>query len=148
MDGAEAQRAVRAAIAVATEAGLDADGAVILNSSIRLVARLLPCDTVARVSPAGWFSASNEVELARRLAQVTDDVIAGLDPRVEPRVVAQDGFEIALWSYVDEVQSRPLPSADYARGARAPARRARADRSPRAALRRAPRRDPAMARRR
>jgi hypothetical protein len=75
-----------AAMSTASELDLAVDDAVVLNDSNRLVARLLPCDIVARASPTGWFSASREVELARRLAEETDGPIAGLDPRVEPRV--------------------------------------------------------------
>src|SRR4051812_7964162 len=97
MEAAEARRAVAAAMSVAAALGLTADDAVVLNSSNRLVARLLPCDVVARISPNGWFSAAREVELARRLAFETDAPIATLDPRVEPRTVTHDGFDIAMW---------------------------------------------------
>jgi hypothetical protein len=114
MEAAEARRAVEAAMSVAAALGLAVDDAVLLNNSNRLVARLLPCDTVARVSPMGWFSAAREVELVRRLAQETDGPVAGLDPRVEPRIVARDGFEIALWTYFEPVQSRELPPGEYA----------------------------------
>src|SRR4051794_23559843 len=114
MEAAEARRAVAAAMSVATSLGLTVDDAVVLNSSNRLVVRLLPCDVVARVSPIGWFSAAREVELARRLAQETDAPIAQLDPRVDPRIVARDGFEIAMWTYLDAAQSRELPPREYA----------------------------------
>ena len=114
MEAAEARRAVAAAMSVAAALGLAVDDAVVLNNSNRLVARLLPCDIVARVSPMGWFSAAREVELARRLAEETDGPVAGLDPRVEPRIVARDGFEIAMWTYFEPAQSRELPPGDYA----------------------------------
>src|SRR5258705_9245868 len=114
MEAAEARRAVAAAVSVATALGLAVDDAVVLNASNRLVARLLPCDSVARISPMGWFSAEREVELARRLAQETDGPVAGLDPRVEPRIVERDGFEIAMWTYFEPGQSRELPPGDYA----------------------------------
>src|SRR3954469_16439639 len=104
MEAAEARRAVAAAMSVAAALGLIVDDAVVLNSSNRLVARLLPCDVVARVSPIGWFSAAREVELARRLAQEADAPIARLDERVEPRLVARDGFEIAMWTYFEAAQ--------------------------------------------
>lgn len=113
MEATEVRRAVTAAMSVATTFGLVADDAVVLNDSNRLVARLLPCDVVARVSPMGWFSATREVELARRLAEQTDVPFAGLDPRVEPRVVEVDGFEIALWTYYESAASELRPS-DYA----------------------------------
>src|SRR3954469_10973437 len=102
MEAAEARRAVAAAMSVAATLGLTVDDAVVLNNSNRLVARLLPCDIVARVSPVGWFSAAREVELARRLAQEADAPIAPLDPRVEPRTFARDGFDIAMWTYFEE----------------------------------------------
>ena len=53
MEAAEARRAVDAAISVAAALGLAVDDAVVLNNSNRIVARLLPCDIVARVSPMG-----------------------------------------------------------------------------------------------
>src|SRR5260370_22496716 len=62
----------------------------------------------------GWFSAAREVELAGRLAEGTDGPVAGLDPRVEPRIVVRDGFEIAMWTYFEPAQSRELPPGDYA----------------------------------
>ena len=80
-----------------------------------LVARLLPCDIVARVSPMGWFSAAREVELARRLADETDAPVAGLDPtRRATRLYERDGFEIAMWTYFEPARSEELPPADYA----------------------------------
>jgi Phosphotransferase enzyme family len=101
-------------MSVAAAVDLAVDDAVVLNSSNRLVVRLLPCNIVARVSPMGWFSAAREVELARRLAEETDAPVAGLDPRVEPRIVVRDGFEIAMWTYFEPVQSREVTPGDYA----------------------------------
>ena len=106
MQAAEARRAVTAAISVAASLDLAVDDAVVLSDSNRMVARLLPCDIVARVSPVGWFSAAREVELARRLAEETDAPVAGLDPRVEPGVHERDGFEIAMWSYFEPADLR------------------------------------------
>jgi hypothetical protein len=115
VEAVEARRAVDAAMSTASALGLAAEDAVVLNDSNRLVARLLPCDAVARVSPVGWFSAAREVELARRLGE-SGAPIAGLDPRVEPRVHECDGFEIALWAHVDGVDASQLAPADYAYG--------------------------------
>lgn len=115
MQAAETRRAVNAAISVAASLDLAVDEAVVLNDSNRMVARLLPCDIVARVSPTGWFSAAREVELARRLAEETDAPVAGLDPRVEPSAHERDGFEIALWTYFEPALSGALAPADYAR---------------------------------
>lgn len=115
MEATEAQRAVSAAVSVATALDLTVHDAVVLNNSNRLVARLLPCDVVARVSPMAHFSAGREVELARRLVEETDAPVAGLDPRVEPRIVVHDGFEIALWTYLEAVQHpRRLLPGEYA----------------------------------
>jgi aminoglycoside phosphotransferase (APT) family kinase protein len=114
MQAAEARRARAAAITTASELGLAVDDVVVLNDSNRLVARLLPCDIVARVSPIGWFSAAREIELARRLADETDAPVAGLDRRVEPRLHERDGFEIAMWTYFEPVHSAELAPADYA----------------------------------
>lgn len=114
MESAEARRAVAAAMAMASALDLAVDDAVVLNDSNRLVVRLLPCDIVARVSPTGWYSSAREVELVRRLAEETDAPVAGLDPRVEPRLHERDGFEIAMWTYYEPVHSEELTPADYA----------------------------------
>lgn len=114
MEPAEAQRAVATAMSVAAGLGLTVSDAIVLNDSNRLVARLLPCDIVARVSPLGWFSAGREVELARRLGEEPGSPIAGLDPRFEPQIVVLDGFEVAMWTYFEPMQSEPLPPGDYA----------------------------------
>jgi hypothetical protein len=114
VDEPEALRAVAAAMSVASALGLAADDATILSDSNRLVVRLLPCDTVARVTPIAHFaSAAHEVELARQLAQV-DSPIGMLDARVEPRIVEHDGFQIALWTHVEPAPVRTLPPAEYA----------------------------------
>jgi Phosphotransferase enzyme family len=111
----ETHRAVDAAMEVARGFDLAVDDAIVLHESNRLVVRLLPCDTVARVSPRGWFSPRTEVEVARRLAGVADCPVAGLDPRAAPFTVNRDGFEVALWTYFEPAQSRQLPPAGYAR---------------------------------
>src|ERR1700722_4418439 len=89
----------------------------------------MPCDVVARVTPpealapvtarASWLSGeayqarlATEVEVVKRLAENATPV-AGLDPRVEPRVFVHDGFAITMWTYFAPVR-RMLPSADYA----------------------------------
>jgi hypothetical protein len=115
MEAATARRAVNAAVSVAAALDLPADDVVVLNNSNRLVAHLLPCNVVARVSPMGWFSAARELELARHLAEKTDGPVAGLDPRVEPRIVIRDGFEISMWTYFETGPSREVPPGVYAR---------------------------------
>src|SRR5947209_13631 len=99
---------------IAASLGLDVDDEGVLNDANRLVVRLLPCDVVARVSPMGWFSAAREVEVVRHLAENTDAPVAGLDPRVEPRLYEGDGFEIAMWTYFEPLQAGELTSTDYA----------------------------------
>ncbi|MER7246963.1 aminoglycoside phosphotransferase family protein [Kribbella sp. NPDC000426] len=114
MEATEAQRAVAAAMSTAAELDLAVDDAIVLSDSNRLVIRLTPCNTVARVTPITHFaSAEQEVELVRRLAR-TDSPVAPLEARVAPRVFVREGFQIALWAYVEPVQSRMLPPAEYA----------------------------------
>jgi hypothetical protein len=114
MEATEARRAVAAAMSTASELDLAVDDAIVLSDSNRLVIRLTPCDTVARVTPMTHFaSAEQEVELVRRLAQ-TDSPVAPLEPRVEPRVFVHNGFKIALWAYFEPARSRMLPPAEYA----------------------------------
>ncbi|GAB3911886.1 aminoglycoside phosphotransferase [Microlunatus endophyticus] len=119
MEPPQAQRALLAATSTASALGLAVDEAVILNDSNRMVVRLMPCDTVVRVTPtthhAGHqVSPEREVEVVRRLRQM-DSPVAGLDTRVEPRVVERDGLKIAFWTYYERAQSSPIPPADYAR---------------------------------
>ncbi|MDX2970439.1 phosphotransferase family protein [Kribbella solani] len=114
MEATDVRRAVVAARSTASDLGLAVDDAIVLSDSNRLVIRLMPCDTVARVTPTTHFaSAEQEVELVRRLAR-TGSPVAPLEPRVEPRVFVRDGFKIALWAYVEPVRSRMLPPAEYA----------------------------------
>ncbi|WP_152365745.1 phosphotransferase family protein [Microlunatus speluncae] len=119
MESAEARRAVATAIATASALGLGVDDAVVLNDSNRVVVRLLPCDTVARVTPVTHhegheMSPEREVEVVKQLAR-TDSPVAALDPRVEPRVLVRDGFEIAFWTYHEPLPAAPVPPADYTR---------------------------------
>src|SRR5947199_7620272 len=106
MQAAERERARVAAISTASSLGLAVDDAVVLSDSNRLVLRLMPCDVVARLAPIGYrvFSAAGgsqrEVEIVQRLAEAGGPA-AVLEPRVEPRVVQQDGFEIAMWTYFE-----------------------------------------------
>ena len=107
-----------AAMSTASAVGLAVDNAVVLNDSNRLVVRLTPCDTVARVTPVTHYanhhmSAQREVELVKWLAQAGSPV-APLDARVEPRVFVRDGFKISMWTYFETAESRMLPPADYA----------------------------------
>ena len=119
MQAAEGRRARVAAMSTASALGLAVDDAVVLSDSNRLVLRLMPCDVVARIAPIGYrvFSSAGgsqrEVEVVQRLAEA-DGPVAVLEPRVEPRVVVRDGFEIAMWTYFEPVQSRDVSPKDYA----------------------------------
>jgi aminoglycoside phosphotransferase (APT) family kinase protein len=105
-------------MSTASALDLAVDDAVVLNDSNRLVLRLTPADTVARVTPVTHHvghqvSPEREVEVVRRLAQ-TDSPVAALDARVAPRVHVRDGFKIALWTYCEPMESSLIPPADYA----------------------------------
>ncbi|MFD7732260.1 aminoglycoside phosphotransferase family protein [Kitasatospora phosalacinea] len=92
-------RAIATARATAAELGLAADESVVVHDSDRVVLRLLPCDTLVRVARAADLADSAfEVEVARRVAGAGGPV-ARLDPRVEPRVHARDGFVLSFWTY-------------------------------------------------
>ncbi|MFF3371533.1 phosphotransferase [Streptomyces sp. NPDC002680] len=113
MEPSEPRRAVEAGRATASELGLQVDEVVVVHNSDRVALRLLPCDVLARVAPPGQLADSEfEVEVARRLAEV-DAPVAGLDPRVEPRVHVRDAFAVSLWTYYEPVGSEIAP-ADYA----------------------------------
>ncbi|MFI5731522.1 phosphotransferase [Kribbella sp. NPDC051587] len=114
MKATDVRRAIAAVKLIASDLDLPVDDAIVLSDSNRLVIRLMPCDTVARVTPLTHFaSAEQEVELVKQLAQ-TDSPVAPLEPRVEPRVFVRDGFKITLWAHLEPAQSRVLPPAEYA----------------------------------
>ncbi|WP_333777936.1 phosphotransferase [Streptomyces sp. IBSBF 3136] len=113
MEPAELRRAFEVARATVTELGLRVDDVVVVHDSDRVALRLLPCDVLARVAPPGQLADSGfEVEVARRLAAVGAPV-AGLDPRVEPRLYVRDGFAVSLWTYYAPVAAE-ITSAGYA----------------------------------
>ncbi|WP_329406254.1 aminoglycoside phosphotransferase family protein [Streptomyces sp. NBC_00704] len=114
MRAAEAVRAVAAARSIAVSLGLAADDVTVLHDSNKITVRLLPCDVVARVAPAGHQVARFEVDLARRLA-ASGCPVARLDPRVEPRVHERDGFVVTLWTFHAPVPPYEVPPRDYAR---------------------------------
>jgi len=100
-------------MAIASALGLTVDDAVVLQNSNKLTVRLLPCDVLARVAPTEHQAAQFEVELAQRLAE-TENPVAALEPRVEPRVYERDGFVVTLWTYYKPVTSREVSPADCA----------------------------------
>lgn len=113
MRALEVPRAVAAAMSIASSLGLTADDAVFLHDSNKLTLRLLPCDVLARVAPVAHQGAEFEIELAQRLAG-SGCPVAALDPRVEPRVYARDGFEVTLWTYYEPATPAEVSPADYA----------------------------------
>ncbi len=113
MQPSEIQRALAAAMSIASALGLPVNEAIVLHDSNRLAVRLLPCDIVARVAPAAHQVAQFEVELAQRLAE-TESPVGALEPRAEPRVYERDDFVVTLWTYYKPVTPREVSPADYA----------------------------------
>jgi hypothetical protein len=114
MQTSEVPRAVAAALSSAEALDLAADDAIVLNDSNRIVLRLLPCDSLARVAHiAHQAGAAFEVALARRLAE-TESPVATLDPRVAPQIYVRDGFVITLWTYYEGVPPPEVAPAEYA----------------------------------
>lgn len=114
MRPAEMRAAVEVARSVASGLGLRADDAVVLQDANRVAVRLLPCDVLARVATvAHEAGAAFEVEVARRLGEAGSPV-AGLDPRVEPRVYVRDRFAVTLWTYYEPVSPREVAPEEYA----------------------------------
>src|SRR5262249_23305009 len=113
MQPSENWLALAAAISTASALDLTVDDAIVLPDSNNLTVRLLPCDVVARVSPAAHHVAQFEVELAQRLAE-TESPVAVLESRVQPRVYEHDGFVVTLWTYYKPVTPRDVSPADYA----------------------------------
>ena len=113
MQATEAQRAVAAAMSIASSLELPVDDAIVLNDSNKLTLRLLPCDVLARVAPVAQQVAQFEIALAQRLAE-SGSPVATLEPRVEPRVYERDGFVITLWTYYEPVTTEVVSPAGYA----------------------------------
>ena len=57
--------------------------------------------------------AAFEVEVGRRLAEA-DCPVEALEPRVEPRVYAQDGFAVTLWTFYEAVPPHDVAPAAFA----------------------------------
>ena len=98
MQASEGERAIDAAMEVASALGLAVADARVLRDSNKLALRLLPCDVVARVAFAGLEVFQAELEIGRRLAEA-ESRVASLEPRVEPRVYERDGFVVTFWTY-------------------------------------------------
>lgn len=105
--------AMAAAVSMASALGLRAHEAIPVHVSNRLALRLRPSETLARVASSGHEAAPFEIEVATRLAR-TNSPVAGLDPRVAPRVYERDGFAITFWTYYERQSAPELSSAAYA----------------------------------
>jgi hypothetical protein len=106
-------RAMAAAVSMASALGLRVDEAIPVHVSNRLALRLRPSESLARVASSGHEAAPFEIEVATRLAP-TNSPIAGLDPRVAPRVYERDGYTITFWRYYERQTARVLSPAAYA----------------------------------
>src|SRR5215217_7843167 len=113
MQASEVQRAVAAAMSIASSLGLAVDDAIVLHNSNKLALRVLPCEVLARVAPVAHQVAQFEIELAQRLVE-SGCPVAALEPRVEPRVYERDGFVVTLWTYYEPATFRAVSPADYA----------------------------------
>ncbi len=113
MKTSDAHRATAAAVFTATALQLPVEEVVVLHDSNKLTLRLLPCDAVARVSPAAKQAAQLEVELAQRLAEL-DCPVAALDPRVEARVYERGEFVVTLWTFYAPVPPGSPSPVEYA----------------------------------
>jgi thiamine kinase-like enzyme len=105
-------RAIAAARSITSSLGLVIENAIVLQESNRITLHLLPCDVLARVSPAADQAAQFEIELAQRLT-ASGSPVGALDPRVEPRVYERDGYVVTLWTYYEPLTRETAP-ADYA----------------------------------
>ena len=113
MQPSEIQRALAAAMSIASALDLTVDDAIVLHDSNKLTVRLLPCDVLARVAPVALQVSQFEVELAQRLAG-SGCPVAALERRVDPRVYERDGFVVTLWTYYEPAAPREVSPADYA----------------------------------
>lgn len=110
MDEGEHGRAVAAAIALATGAGLDVQRSEVLQSSNKLALRLEPAGVLARVAPLGQEVAQQELDVARQLVDLGSPVAAP-DPRVPPQVLVRDGFAVTFWVHHATVSPTVAPAA-------------------------------------
>lgn len=114
MDPARIPAARATAARAARNAGLTVDGDEELQVSNRVVLRLTPCDTVARVADAGEeHAAARELALAAALL-ARDAPVAGPDARVAPEVIVTDGFAVSFWAYHPPVPPRELDPRAHA----------------------------------
>jgi hypothetical protein len=114
-----AERALRAALAVAAEHGLRCERPVVLNDSSNLLVRLDPAPVVARVTTVtslvrgddGWLR--RELEVAGHLVAAGAPVVAP-SAELPPGPHGRDGLTLSFWTYVDE-GARPLDAHEAGR---------------------------------
>jgi hypothetical protein len=117
-----AQRAMRAALAVAEDAGVRVGAPVVLHDGSNLLVHLAPAPVVARVPTvtgivrpgAGWLR--REVAVAGHLARCGAPVVAPAT-EVEPGPHEQDGLPVTLWTLAEEVPG-PVDAPAAGRGLR------------------------------
>ena len=97
---------------MASALGLNVDEAIPVHVSNRVAVRLRPAEILARVASQGHDAAQFEIEVATRLA-ASKSPVAGLDPRVAPRVYQRDGFAITLWTYHEPLPAGEISPAAY-----------------------------------
>ncbi|MEH3075948.1 MAG: aminoglycoside phosphotransferase family protein [Quadrisphaera sp.] len=99
---------VAAATSLAASLGLEARECRVLSASSTTVVRLLPCDAVARVSPAARdTTAALEVDLALQLERLGAPIVP-LDPRVPQRPHLRGGFVTTFWTHCSTAGAPPV----------------------------------------
>lgn len=117
-----AERALRAAVAVAEESGLRVGRPVVLRDATNLLVHLTPAPVVARVATGTGMVREGDAWLAREVA------VAGHLSRVGAPVVApstelppgphhHDGLVLSFWEHVEELDA-PLDADAAGRGLR------------------------------
>jgi phosphotransferase family enzyme len=109
------ERAVRAAVEVAEEAGLRFDRPVVLREGSNLLVHLQPAPVVARVATRtgavregdAWLS--REVAVAGFLARAGLPVVAP-SGELPPGPHQHDGLALTFWEHVDELPDPPDPA--------------------------------------
>ena len=116
MEPSDVTCALAATLAVASELGLRADDAIVLQNANRLAVRVTPCDVLARVAATvrrNEEGAAFEVDVARRLEDANCP-IAVLEPRLEPTVYVRDGFATTFWTYYEPLDAGEVTPEEYA----------------------------------
>ena len=113
MEATLVDRAVAAAISLASEAGVSAEHPEIVQNSNKLAVRILPCDLLARVAVVGQHVGTLEIAVAEGLT-ARGAPVARLDARLERRVHERDGYAVTFWTYYEDVSPPGASPAAYA----------------------------------